>query len=197
MAQNHHQWTSSSVLPPFNVYGLFGNTNVECQLGSVVRSPEQVIHAQYNQGFRNNKKFFIQNPHNLFRQQTTPPSFANNQRVPKKSSLKLLLEFFFINQSEGRTLCGGLQMATSSKLSINHGLPCVRFYTANGSIVHNDISTRNIAECLYCDVSPPPSYLSCLVLSSSPVTYSIYSHTSYIHTFILFYIHTVLHSSIH
>jgi len=91
MAQNHYQWTSASVLPPCEVYGIFGYTDVECQLGSVVRSPEQVNYAQYNQGFRNNKKIG---------QQTTPPSYANNQRVPQKSSLKLLLENYFINQSE-------------------------------------------------------------------------------------------------
>jgi len=68
MAQNHHQLTSSSVLPPFNVYGIFGYIDIECQLGSIVRSLEQVIHAQYNQGFMNNQNFYIQNPQNLFGQ---------------------------------------------------------------------------------------------------------------------------------
>jgi len=43
----------------------------------------------------------------------------------------------------------------------------------------------------------PPSYLSCLVSSSSPVTYSIYSHTNYIHTFIHPYIHTSILSYVH
>jgi len=66
MAQNNHQWTSTPVLSPCNIYGKFGYTDVECQLGSVVRRPEQVIHAQYNQGFRNNQKFYIQNPQNRF-----------------------------------------------------------------------------------------------------------------------------------
>jgi len=61
-------------------------------------------------------------------------------------------------------------------------------------------SPRNFAERLYCDVSLPPSYLSCLVSSSSPVTYSIYSHTNYIHTFIhqiLSYIHICTHPCVH
>jgi len=45
MAQNHYQWTFSPVLPPCKVYGIFGHTGVECQLGSVVRSLEQVNYA--------------------------------------------------------------------------------------------------------------------------------------------------------
>jgi len=89
MAQNHYQWTSSPVLPPCN--GIFGYTGVECQLGSVVRNPEQVNYAQYNQGFRNNQ-FFFQTLQNVFGQQITPPGFANNQRVPQKSDLELLIE---------------------------------------------------------------------------------------------------------
>jgi len=38
MTQNHYQWTSSPVLPPCNE--IFGYTGVECELGSIVRSPE-------------------------------------------------------------------------------------------------------------------------------------------------------------
>jgi len=91
MAQNHYQLTFFPVLPPCKVYGIFRHTGVECQLGSVVRSLEQVKYAQYNQEFRNNQ-FFFQTPQNLFGQQTTPPGFANNQRVPQKSDLELLLE---------------------------------------------------------------------------------------------------------
>jgi len=73
MAQNHYQWTSlhrlnakvdalfqkfdkltinavtpAPVLPPYEVYGICGHTGVECQLGSIVESPEQVNYAQYN-----------------------------------------------------------------------------------------------------------------------------------------------------
>ena len=81
MAQNHHQWTSSPVLPPCKVNEIFGYTGVECQLASVVRSHEQVNYVQYNQGFRNNQIFF-QTPQNLFGQQTTSPSYTNNQRAP-------------------------------------------------------------------------------------------------------------------
>jgi len=36
MDQNHYQWTSALVLPPCEVYEIFGYTGVECQLGSVV-----------------------------------------------------------------------------------------------------------------------------------------------------------------
>ena len=65
MAQNHYQWTSSPILSPCN--GIFGYTSIECQLGSAVRSPEQVSYAQYNQGSRNNQ-FFFQTPQNPFGQ---------------------------------------------------------------------------------------------------------------------------------
>ena len=88
MAQNLYQWTFSPLSPPCKAYEIFGHTGVECQLGSVVRSPEQV-----NYGFRNSQKKF-QNPQNLFGQQTSPPGFANNQRVSQKSDLELLIENF-------------------------------------------------------------------------------------------------------
>jgi hypothetical protein len=53
-------------------------------------------------------------------------------------------------------------------------------------------SPRKLAECLYCDVSPPPilPVLSCFI--ESPVIYSSYNHTfiqSYINTFTYSYIH--------
>jgi len=100
MAQNPYQWTSAPVLPPCKVYGIFGHIGVEGQLGSVVRSPEEVNYVHYNQGFRNNQIFYIQTPQNLFGQQTTPPSFANNQRVPQKSDLELLLENLVLDQTK-------------------------------------------------------------------------------------------------
>ncbi|KEH29961.1 hypothetical protein MTR_4g057550 [Medicago truncatula] len=85
MTQNYYPWTPSPVLSP--CYGIFGHTG---QLGSVVRSLEQVNYAHYNQGFRNDQ--FFQTPQNLFGQQTTPSDFENNQEVPQRSNLELLLE---------------------------------------------------------------------------------------------------------
>ena len=58
MAQNLYQWNFPPVSPPCKVYGIVGHTSVECQLGSVVTSPEQVNYAQYNQGFSNSQKNF-------------------------------------------------------------------------------------------------------------------------------------------
>jgi len=43
--------TPAPVSPPCEVRGMFGNTDVECQLGSAVESP------QYNQGMRPNQFF--------------------------------------------------------------------------------------------------------------------------------------------
>jgi ribosomal protein S15P/S13E len=91
--------THAPISPLCEVCGIFDHIDIDCQLGSVVRSPEQVNYAQYNQGFRNNQIFF-QTPQNLFGQQTAPPRYANNQRVPQKSSLELFLENYYINQSE-------------------------------------------------------------------------------------------------
>jgi len=116
MAQNHCQWTSAldhlndkltvsaitpaPVLPPCEVYGIFGCTGVECQLGSVAGNLEQVNYAQYNQEFRNNQNFYNKTPQNLFGQQTAPPGYANNQRFPQKSSMELLLENFVMGQTK-------------------------------------------------------------------------------------------------
>ena len=76
------------------ICGFFGHTGVECQLGSIVRSLEQVNYAQFNQGFENNQ-FCFQNPQNIFGQQTILPDCANNQRVHQKSNLELLIESLF------------------------------------------------------------------------------------------------------
>jgi len=44
---------------------MFGYTGVECQLGSVVGSLEQLNYAQYNQGMRTNQNFY-KTPQNSF-----------------------------------------------------------------------------------------------------------------------------------
>jgi len=85
------------VSPPCEVCGIFGHTGIECQLGNVAESIEQLNYSQYNQGMRP-KQFFYKTPQNLFGQQTTPPSYAKNQRVPQKSSLEFLMENYVMNQ---------------------------------------------------------------------------------------------------
>jgi len=90
--------TPTSVSPPCGACGIFGHTNIECQLGSVVESVEQINLVQYSQGMRQPKNFY-KNPQNPFGQ-TPPPSYANNQRVAQKSSVELLMETYFTNQSE-------------------------------------------------------------------------------------------------
>ena len=91
--------TPAPVSPPCEVCGILGHTDVECQLSSVVQSPEQLNYDQYNQGTRPNQ-FFYKTPENPFGQQTTPPGYANNQRVPQKSSLELLLENYVMGQTK-------------------------------------------------------------------------------------------------
>jgi len=68
--------TPAPVSPPCEICGMFGHTSVECQLGSVVESP------QYNQGMRPNQ-FFYKTPQNPYGQQTTPPDCANNLLLEK------------------------------------------------------------------------------------------------------------------
>jgi len=92
--------TPAPVSPPCDVCGILGHTGVECQLGSVVESPEQLNYDQYDQGMRSNQIFYNKTPQNPFRQQTTPPSYANNQRVPQKSRLEVLLEKYVMDQSK-------------------------------------------------------------------------------------------------
>ncbi|KEH21672.1 hypothetical protein MTR_7g014910 [Medicago truncatula] len=69
--------TTAPVSPPCEVCGIFGHT-------------KQLNYAQYNQGMRPNQNFY-KTPQNPFGQ-TAPPGYANNQDIPKKSSLELLLK---------------------------------------------------------------------------------------------------------
>jgi len=117
-----------------------------------------------------------------------------------------------------RTLCAGLQIATSSeKIFSPGGISCYLvpgFTPSTAQFVPNEIISKEV--CRVCSTAMSvhlPSYMSCLVSSSSPVMvqlYSLYSHTSYIHTviqvtfihsyiytFVQFYIHTFLLSLIH
>jgi len=65
--------TPAPVLPPCEVFGLFGYNSVECQLGSPVRSHKQLNYAQYNQGMRPNQKIYNKTPQIAFRQQPKSP----------------------------------------------------------------------------------------------------------------------------
>jgi hypothetical protein len=90
--------TTAPVSPLCEVCGILGHTSVECQLGSAVESPKQLNYDQYNQGMRSNQNFYNKTPQNPFGQQTTPHGYANNQRVPQKSSLEILLEKYVMDQ---------------------------------------------------------------------------------------------------
>jgi hypothetical protein len=77
--------TSTSTPPSCKTCG-------ECKLGSV----EQLNFIQNNQGVNFNQSLHK----NSFGQETTPPSYANVQRVIQKSNLELLMENYLFNQSE-------------------------------------------------------------------------------------------------
>jgi len=90
--------TPAPVLPPCEVCGVFGHIGVDFQLGSAIESVEQMNYAQYNQGMRQNQKFY-KTPQNSYGQMA-PPGYANNQRIPQKSCLELLMESYLMNQSK-------------------------------------------------------------------------------------------------
>jgi len=103
------------------------------------------------------------------------------------------------------TLCAHLQMATSPRLSFDNELSpqgasaatlCLVLHRQWPDLFTIIPSSRKFAECLYCDVSPPPILPVLSRSIESPLTYSIYSHTNYIHTFIHPYINTFMYSHI-
>ena len=100
-----------------------------------------------------------------------------------------------------KTRCADLQMATSSRLRVKNEL-----YPQETSIVtlyrvlprqRLNLSTimsspRKFAECLYCDITPPPilpvlfrfiEFTCHMQLYSRTVLYSLYSHTNHIHSY--------------
>jgi len=87
------------VSPPCKVYGVFCHIGIDCQLGSAIEGVEQINYAQYNQGTRQHQNFY-KTLQNSFGEQTTPPVYANNQRVPQKSSLEIFLEKYVMDQSK-------------------------------------------------------------------------------------------------
>jgi len=101
------------------------------------------------------------------------------------------------------TLYASLQMATSSRLLTmgflprrHQLLPCAGFHLVNGSICsqwyHLQERLPNVGTAMLVHFQ---SYLSCLV-SSSHLSYTIYTviHHAFIHTLILSYIHTFMHT---
>jgi hypothetical protein len=110
---------------------------------------------------------------------------------------------WLLKHARGKALCVGLQMTTSSRFFwLTMGfiprrhllLPCAWFFTVNSAIVS---SSRKFAECWYCDVNPPPILPVLSRFIELPVIYSLYSHTSHIHTFIRSYTNTFTHLYIH
>ena len=90
--------TPTFVSHPCGICGVFGHIGVDCQLGSAIDGVEQMNYAQYNQGMRQIQNFY-KNPQNSYGQ-VAPPGYANNQRTPQKSSLKILMESYVVNQSK-------------------------------------------------------------------------------------------------
>jgi len=54
--------TPAPVSSPCEVCGILGHTSIECQLGSVVESPEKSNYNQHNQGMRSKQKIYSKTP---------------------------------------------------------------------------------------------------------------------------------------
>jgi len=108
-----------------------------------------------------------------------------------------------LKHAEGRTVCASLQMATSSRLSINRWLPCVRFYTVNGSICSQWYLYKEVCR-VFVLRRRSTLHLTCLVSSHqvhlSHIVYTVIQITfihSYIHTSIHQYFHMFIYTHIH
>jgi hypothetical protein len=114
---------------------------------------------------------------------------------------------WLLKHTSGRTLRVGLQNGDFFQiLLVNNGLYPQEAFVATLCLTlprqrldwFTIISSpRKFVECLCCDVSPPPVLPVLSRFIKSPVIYTSYSHTNYIHTFIHSYIHTLILSHIH
>jgi len=127
---------------------------------------------------------------------------------------KIKQNAWLLRRANGGTLCVGLQMTTSSRHWVNNGLylqgtsvaTIYRVLPRQRLDLFTIISSpRKFAECLYCDVTPPPilpvlSHRVSLIICNYTVVQSSTVYTviqvTFIHTLIQLYIHTLILSYI-
>ena len=138
---------------------------------------------------------------------------------------KIKQKAWLLKRANGGTLCVGLQMATSSRPWVNNGLYPQETSVATlyqvlppsaARLVHNNIISKEDLPSVCTAMSLRlPSYMCCLVSSSSPVicnytavqssivytvvqssTVYLVKRVTFIHTFIQLYIHTWILSHI-
>jgi len=138
------------------------------------------------------------------------PKGRSRQKLGIFSKSNKTKKAWLLRRSNGETACVSLQIATSSKLLVNNGLYPQETSVATWYQVLPRLqfglftitsSPRKFAECLYCNVTPPPilpvlshfiEFIRHVQLYSRAVLYNLYSHTDHIHS----YIHTITHSYI-
>jgi len=86
-------------------------------------------------------------------------------------------------------------------------LPYTRFYPLSGLTCSQQYHLQGrFAECLYCDVTPPPilhvssrfiEFTCHMQLYSRTIIYSLYSQTSHIHSYNYTFIHEHFHTLMH
>ena len=120
---------------------------------------------------------------------------------------KIKQKAWLLRRANRGTLCAGLQMAISSKLWVNNGLyPQETSVTTLYQVLPRQrldlftiiSSPRKFAECLYCDVTPPPILPVLSRFIEFHLSYAIiqsYSHLRFVQSYEqVTFIHTIIHS---
>jgi len=87
----------TSIPSPCGIGGIINHTSTKSQLGSSTVSVEQIHFVQNNQGMMQKQNSHNNPQHPLG--QAAPPSRTNAQRITQKSSLEILVETYFSNQT--------------------------------------------------------------------------------------------------
>ena len=87
----------TSTPSPCETGGIINHTSIKSQLDSTAESAEQIHFVQNNQGMMQKQNFHNNLQHPLG--QAAPPSHTNAQRIAQKSSLEILVETYFSNQT--------------------------------------------------------------------------------------------------
>ncbi|KEH37973.1 hypothetical protein MTR_2g055140 [Medicago truncatula] len=143
--------TPTSISPPCGACGIYGHSSIECKLGSV----EQLNFIQNNQGISFNQNFH-KNP---FGEETTRPGYANNQRVIQKSNIELLMENYFLEQSEE------VQELKDQTRLLNDSLATLTSKVDSIS-THNKISETELSQVVHKISQPKTNKMNAVTLRS-------------------------------
>ncbi|KEH26708.1 hypothetical protein MTR_6g471360 [Medicago truncatula] len=143
--------TPTSNFPPCGACGISGHSSIECKLGSV----EQLNFIQNCQGISLNQNFHK----NRFGEDTTIPGYANSQRVIQKSKIELLMENYFLKQSEQ------LQELKDQTRLLNDSLATLTS-KVDFTSTHNNVSEIELSQVVHKVSQPKTNKLNAVTLRS-------------------------------